>query len=268
VRSKRGKPIIALPSTAKGGTMSRIQPMLEAGSGIVTSRGDVHFVVTEYGVADLWGKSIRERATALIEIAHPDFRPELLSSAKAKRYVFSDQRAPRTHAPIEESSFCLRNGEVMRVRSLRMADEDVLKDLFYRLSSESTYQRFMTHKKRHPHEEMLDLVDVDYENSMALVVTREGDETSELIAMARYDLDPATHLGDVALVVLDAWQGKGVGTVLFRRLAELGRDRGVLGFTADVLLENGRMLAIFNKSGLRVETRLEAGVYSVKMRFE
>jgi acyl-CoA hydrolase/GNAT superfamily N-acetyltransferase len=267
-RSRRGKPIIALPSTAKSGTVSRIQPVLEAGSGIVTSRGDVHYVVTEYGVADLWGKSIRERATALIEIAHPDFRAELLSSAKARRYVFPDQRAARTGAPLEESSVRLRSGEIVRIRPLRMADEDVLKDLFYRLSSESTYQRFMTHKKRHPHEELLDLVDVDYENSMALVSTREGDEAPELIAMARYDLDPATRLGDVALVVLDAWQGKGVGTMIFRRLAELARDRGVLGFTADVLVQNGRMLAIFNKSGLRVETRLEGGVYSVKMRFE
>src|SRR5512140_2987331 len=81
-RSKGGRPIIALPSTAKRGTVSRISPCFEAGSGIVTSRGDVRYVVTEYGVADLWGRSIRERALALIAVAHPDFRAELLGAAK------------------------------------------------------------------------------------------------------------------------------------------------------------------------------------------
>jgi GNAT superfamily N-acetyltransferase len=267
-RSRRGKPIIALPSTARGGSLSRIQPILEAGAGVVTSRGDVHFVVTEYGVADLWGKNIRERATALIEIAHPDFRAELLSSAKARRYVFPDQRAPRAATPVEESTIRLTSGDSIRIRLLRMADETALKDLFYCLSNESIYQRFMNHKKRHPHEEMLDLVDVDCERNMALVATRDGNETPELIAMARYDVDPATQLADVALVVLDAWQGKGVGTALFRRLADVGRKRGVAGFTADVLVENGRMLAIFNKSGLRVESQLEGGAYRVRMTFE
>jgi GNAT superfamily N-acetyltransferase len=115
---------------------------------------------------------------------------------------------------------------------------------------------------------MLELVDVDSERNMALVATHDGNDTSELVAMARYDVDPATQLADVALVVLDAWQGKGIGTALFTRLAEVARKRGIVGFTADVLVENGRMLAIFNKSGLRVESRLEAGAYRVRMTFE
>jgi acyl-CoA hydrolase len=76
-RSKGGKPIIALPSTAKGGAISRIVAMLERGAGVVTSRGDVHFVVTEYGVADLYAKGLHERARALINIAHPNFRESL-----------------------------------------------------------------------------------------------------------------------------------------------------------------------------------------------
>jgi acyl-CoA hydrolase len=87
-RSKGGRPIIALPSTAKDGKISRIQPSLEAGAGVVTSRGDIHYVVTEHGVADLWGKNIRQRACALIEIAHPDFRPELINAAKKRHYIF------------------------------------------------------------------------------------------------------------------------------------------------------------------------------------
>ncbi|MCB1308800.1 MAG: acetyl-CoA hydrolase/transferase family protein [Leptospiraceae bacterium] len=81
-RSPGGKPIIALPSTAKGGSVSRIAPLLTPGAGVVTSRGDVHYVVTEFGVANLFGKNLRQRAEALINIAHPDFRAELRKEAR------------------------------------------------------------------------------------------------------------------------------------------------------------------------------------------
>ena len=76
-RSKGGKPIIAIPSTARNGEISRIVPYLAQGAGVTTSRGDVHYVVTEYGIADLYGKNIRQRAKELIDIAHPNFREEL-----------------------------------------------------------------------------------------------------------------------------------------------------------------------------------------------
>ncbi|MGA2135932.1 MAG: acetyl-CoA hydrolase/transferase C-terminal domain-containing protein [Bryobacteraceae bacterium] len=86
-RSKGGKPIIALPSTAKQGKVSRIVPVLDPGAGVVTSRGDVHYVVTEYGVAYLWGKTLRQRAEALISIADPRFRNELYDFAERAHYV-------------------------------------------------------------------------------------------------------------------------------------------------------------------------------------
>ena len=86
-RSRGGKPIIALPSTARDGKVSRIVDVLEPGSGVVTSRADVHFVVTEYGVANLYGKSLRERAQALVACAHPEFRDELQSAARKRRLL-------------------------------------------------------------------------------------------------------------------------------------------------------------------------------------
>lgn len=92
-RSKGGKPIIALASTAKGGAVSRIVAALKPGAGVVTSRGDVHYVVTEYGVAYLHGKSLRQRTEALIEIAHPDFREELLEAAR-KSGILDSRAAP------------------------------------------------------------------------------------------------------------------------------------------------------------------------------
>jgi 4-hydroxybutyrate CoA-transferase len=86
-RAKNGKPIIALPSTAQNGTVSRIVPTLAAGAGVVTSRGDVHYIVTEFGAAFLHGKTVRERARALIEIAHPSFREELERFARERNYL-------------------------------------------------------------------------------------------------------------------------------------------------------------------------------------
>ncbi|HSH68946.1 MAG TPA: acetyl-CoA hydrolase/transferase C-terminal domain-containing protein, partial [Deferrisomatales bacterium] len=94
MRSRGGKPIIALASTAKGGTVSKIVPRLEAGAGVVTTRGSVRYVVTEWGCADLQGRTIRERAMALISIAHPKFREDLLRAARELRFVYPDQVIP------------------------------------------------------------------------------------------------------------------------------------------------------------------------------
>jgi 4-hydroxybutyrate CoA-transferase len=85
--SKGGKPIIALPSTAKNGEMTRIVPFLKKGAGVVTTRGDVRYVVTEFGVAYLYGKNLQERTKALINIAHPKFRSDLIREAKARNLL-------------------------------------------------------------------------------------------------------------------------------------------------------------------------------------
>jgi RimJ/RimL family protein N-acetyltransferase len=154
------------------------------------------------------------------------------------------------------------------VRPVRLSDEEPLRDLFYRLSDESTYRRFMFCKRRHPHEEMQDLVQVDYERSMALVACAAEGDGLEIVAMTRYDVDPATRLADVAFVVRDAWQGQGLGTLLMRRMAAIARARGLLGFTADVLVANRPMLAVFEKSGLALDMRPGGKSYHVTARFE
>ncbi|HXG58067.1 MAG TPA: acetyl-CoA hydrolase/transferase C-terminal domain-containing protein, partial [Thermoanaerobaculia bacterium] len=88
--SPGGVPVIAIPSTAAGGRVSRIVRSIREGAGVVTTRGHVHWVVTEYGAVDLWGKSLRERADALISIAHPDFRAELRRSiAEVRHFVMA-----------------------------------------------------------------------------------------------------------------------------------------------------------------------------------
>jgi acyl-CoA hydrolase/GNAT superfamily N-acetyltransferase len=268
-RSRGGKAIIALSSTAKKGSVSRIQAAFEEGAGVVTSRGDVHFVVTEYGIADLWGKNIRQRALALIEIAHPDYRGELLAAAKHRSYVFADQVAPRGVYPWEESRHeRLPGGEEVLVRPVRITDERHLQELFYRLSDESTYRRFMAYKRVHSHEDMQRLVDLDSEQNMALVVCVPDAAGEDIVAMARYDVTLATNLADIAFVVRDEWQGKGIGTLLLTRMCEIARARGLSGFTADVLRTNRPMISVFQKSGLTLEVEALDETYHIVARLE
>ncbi len=101
-RSRGGKPIITLPSTAKNGTISRIVPMLDPGAGVVTSRGTVHYVVTEYGVAYLHGRTIRQRAEALIQIAHPQFRKELYEYCERTRWLVASKAEPSEYRVLAE----------------------------------------------------------------------------------------------------------------------------------------------------------------------
>ncbi|MEO8905732.1 MAG: GNAT family N-acetyltransferase [Polyangiaceae bacterium] len=266
-RSNGGKPIIALPSTARAGQISRIQGAFGEGAGVVTSRGDVHYVVTEYGVADLWGKSVRERALALIDIAHPDHRSELIAQAKQRHYVFQDQREPKFFSRARSETVTLPHGEVIHVRPLRVTDERVLQDLLYRLSDDSTYGRFLAHKACHPREEIAQLADFSDAENAALVAT-DNQDVEELLAIARYDVEPGTGFAEVALVVRDEWQGRGVGSALFARLVKLAKEQGLNGFSAAVLATNGRMLSLFKASGLRLSDRLESGVHQLAMHFD
>lgn len=263
-----GKPIIALRSTAKNGDVSRIVATLDRGAGVVTSRGDVRFVVTEYGIADLQGRSIRERVLSLSSIAHPDFRSELLAEAKARRYVFADQIVSPIRYPSElEKTVVTVKGPVL-IRPIRVTDEQKMKDLFYELSEDAKYKRWMTVMKRMPHRQMLQYLDVDYEQRMALVVETQPQEgESEIIGVARYHLDRATNFAEAAFLLHDGWQRLGLGTSLLSLLIEIARGKGIRGFTAEVLAENAAMLHVFHKSGLMVESSLSRGVYSLRMPF-
>ncbi|HEV8247996.1 MAG TPA: GNAT family N-acetyltransferase, partial [Polyangiaceae bacterium] len=266
-RSRGGKAIIALSSTAKSGDVSRIQAGFEQGAGVVTSRGDVRYVVTEYGIADLWGKSVRERALALIEIAHPRFKKELLSQAKERKYVFADQRAPRdVSGVLSESREPLTNGAEVVIRPVRLSDEEGLKRLLYELSPESTYQRFFEHKRIHSHRDLQKLLDADNDSAIGLLALSLAD--GELVAMSRYDVEPSTGLADVAFVVKDTWQHRGIGTLLLRKMAEVARSRGLSGLSADVLSSNAPMRALFTKCELPISTHRDGEVLHLEARFE
>jgi len=265
--SPGGKPIVAMPSTAKDGQVSRIVASLDPGAGVVTSRGDVQYVVTEYGVADLQGRSIRDRAIALVSIAHPSFRAELLEAGKERHYVFMDQITSELGYPRKyEKRLAIEGLPPLLMRPVRVTDEAKMSRLFYNLSDSTVYKRWHHRLKQLPHRDILRLLEVDYAQNMAVVIEAEpDDEESKLVGVGRYHTDPATNYAEAAFVIRDGWQGVGLGTALLHHLIDIARQNGIAGFTAEVLADNRAMQHLFHKSGLEIQSHLHGGVYSLTM---
>ncbi|MBN1946690.1 MAG: GNAT family N-acetyltransferase [Bradymonadales bacterium] len=270
-RAHGGKAIIAMPSTAQDESISRIVSSLSPGAGVVTTRGDVHYVVTEYGVAYLHGKTVQERALALISIAHPKFREELLREAIEARYVqqeFSEVEGHIVVGPKEMSTtHVFSDGTLMYFRPIHPTDVPRMKDLFYKLSEATIYYRFMSHMKRVPRKQIQNFVYVDHRNEVSIVGTLPEAYGEDIIAVGGYYLDPATNRAEVAFIVRDDWQNKGIGSFLLKNLINIARRNGIRGFTAEVLRDNKPMLSVIYKSGMHVASHLEEGVYHLDIDF-
>jgi len=264
-RSKGGRSLIVLPSLARDGTVSRIQAALPEGAAVVTSRGDVRYIVTEYGVADLWGKSVRERALALVAIAHPDHRQELLDSAKRRHWILPDQPVPKVPFEQRHWDHVLPDGAGVRLRAARQTDEAQLQALLYAMSPESAHQRYFGTRETHPRAEILALLETDPRSSCALVAEAVTD--ASLVAIARYDVDPTSGMGELGIVVGEGWQRRGLGTALVQRLVEVGQRNGVKGLRADVLVSNPGMLGVLRRVGLTDVPLPDSGCYEVQFLF-
>ncbi len=270
-RSEGGRAIITIPSTTQDGR-SRINARLSSGSGVVVSRATVHYVVTEYGVAYLHGKSVQDRTLALIAIAHPDHRERLLKDAIEAKFIrqdFVQVEGKFVVAPQEmmKTTYLLDDGTQFHFRPIHPTDEPLMRDLLYALSQETLYYRFMSHNQRFGQREIQNFVYVDHRKDVAIVGTLPEAHGDNMVAVGRYYLDERTNLAEVAFIVRDEWQNKGLGTFLFRHLITLAKASGIAGFTAEVLRDNKRMQAIFNHSGYKVQSVVEEGVYSFKIEF-
>ena len=267
-RSRGGKAIIVVPSTAKNGTISRIVPHLTEGAGVVVTRGDVHYVVSEYGVAYLHGKSVRERVLSLINIAHPKFRAGLIQAAKEHKYLYADQIVIDTERVIypEELEIyqTLNDGTELFFRPVKPTDEASLSEMLYSLSPTSLRTRYMSGTVTFPHKDVEQLTNIDYINNLAIVGTVPGVSGEEIVAIAQYFLDPKTQAAEVAFIVQDEWQQKGMGTLLLQYLCRVAKQRGIKTFYAKVLPTNKPMLAVFHNSGYKVNTEFDGDVYSIE----
>lgn len=270
--SRGGKAVIALPSTAQNGAISRIVTHLSQGAGVVTTRAGVHYVVTEYGVAYLHGKSIQERALALISIAHPKFRAQLLHDAIQAKYLsteLGDKEGKILIGPKElRTTRLIGDGHLLNFRPIHPTDEPRMRELFYSLSEATIYYRFMGYQKRVSRQQIQDFVYIDHRNDVTIVGTLPEAHGEEIVAVGSYYLDAKTNLAEVAFTVLDSWQNKGIGTFLLNYLIRIARRNGIRGFTAEVLRENKSMQAVINKCNCKIKSHFNGNVLSYQLDFE
>ena len=267
-RSAGGKPIICLASTDDDGA-SRIKPLLEAGDGVGIARSDAHYIVTEYGIAYLFGKSIRERAVALIEIAHPSCREELLAAAKRLGYIPREQfLASQAAYPVqEERRIQLKNGAEVLIRPARAADAAAMQGLFHRLSPDDVYSRFFKRMRTISFKELQTLCNVNHATEVAFVAVTGPRENEQVVGSGCYFLNSTTNLAEVAFMVAPEWQGVGLGTALQDRLQEYATSRGVRGFLAEILPRNARMLRLASRAPGVVTTARDEDAVHVTVMF-
>jgi acyl-CoA hydrolase len=249
--SKGGFSIIALPSTAQDGTVSRIVPHLSEGAGVATTRGDVNFVITEYGIAELQGKGIYQRVMELAQIAHPKFREELIEFAKKRHYIFADQLPPSSEDLLflegYKSTLKLANGKAVEFRPLLPSDEFAYRNFFYSLQEKTIYMRFFYKMKTFSHEMVQkQWAGVDYHENMSIIGLAQSGGHKEIMAIGSYAKDKGNR-AEVAFVVREDFQKMGIASYLLEVLEKVARENHYLGFSATVLSENKGMLRVFKK---------------------
>jgi acyl-CoA hydrolase len=271
--SKGGFSIIAMPSTACNGNVSRIVPYLSEGSGVATTRADVNFVVTEYGIAELQGKSIFQRVMELTQIAHPKFRDQLIQTAKGRHYIFADQLTPTQEDLLflegYKSTLKIKNGKTLHFRPLLPSDEFAYRNFFYSLQEVTIYYRFFYQMKLFSHEVIQkQWASVDYRKNMSMIGLVQRGGHQEIVAIGTYAQEDDSS-AEVAFVVREDFQGMGIASYLLEILEGIAKENDYKRFTATVLQDNQAMLSVFRKRYPEAKLKATGGnEIAVKMDFK
>lgn len=264
--SEGGRAIFALRSRNRNGE-SNILPSIADLQSPYSVFESVGTVVTEYGFAHLEGCSIRERAQALIDIAHPDDRAGLVEAARKRNIVYSNQifkaESVRLYPADIDVVHTFGDSVKVRFRPIRPSDEEEMRYLFYRFSNEAVYSRYLYTISSMPHSKMQEYVNVDWNQVMSIVGVVGEERKGRIVAEARYIRIPSSEFAEIVFVVDEKYQGMGIASFLYGMLIDLAQKCGIRGFVADVLFSNTAMMRVFEKFGLAVQTCLEGGVYSL-----
>ncbi len=208
---------------------------------------------------------------SLIAIAHPDFRPWLIEKAKEANLIYRDQAyIPGKRGEYPENLEIFRTtakGLPLFLRPVKISDEPMIKDLFYSLSDQSLNRRFMSLRKDMHHERLQEFVVIDYSREILILAYLKEDQEEKIVGMGQYFISESDHFAEVAFVTRDDYQGKGIGRELLSYLTYLAKREGLLGFTAEVLMENKPMLHLFETMGFDLQRQSDQGVYELKMSF-
>lgn len=252
--SKGGHPLIVLTSMSDDGQHSRIVAGFKPGSGVNTGRGDVHYVITEYGIARLRGRSIRERVLNMVEVAHPDYREKLLADAHhwgwiPKFYNIAPKHitdACEDHANSKSLSF---KGRRFTFRPLKASDTRSLQEFFYSHDKETISMRYGHVKDRMSNESAYKLTSIDQSVDLAFALFEENTQRQQIAAIARFYQDPSGQSAEVAFMVGENRRRLGLSRFLLGELACVAKNRGIKKFWASVLKRNKAMAALFISFG-------------------
>ncbi|HIJ58497.1 MAG TPA: GNAT family N-acetyltransferase [Deltaproteobacteria bacterium] len=269
--SKGGRTVFALPSRNLENKPNMVISV-EGYPNQFSNRESLDLVVTEYGVASMTGRTTRERALALIDIAHPDDRADLVSLAKEKHLLFPDQiyLSESGHLYPEELAceHIFKESLTVRFRAIKPSDVDEMRRLFYRFSDKAVYYRYFSPIKTMPHAKMQEYVNIDYSKTMSIVGLMGEPGEGRIIAEGRYVRLHNLLYADVAFVVDEDYQGKGIATFLFKMLVRIAKEKGMEGFKADVLATNKSMLKVFESAGDGpIQAVMDGGVYELTIPF-
>jgi len=269
--SRGGRTIFALPSRNLKG-QSNILLSVEEFPNQFTNRESLDLIITEYGIASMIGRTVRERAQVLIDIAHPEDRAELVREAKAANILYADQiylsDSGCLYPEKLASTHIFKSGLKVRFRAIKPSDEEEMRKLFYRFSDTAVYYRYFSPIRTMPHRKMQEYVNVDYQRIMSIVGTIDQSGTERIISEGRYVRHHNRPLADVAFVVDENCQGRGIASFLFEMLIRVAREQGIEGFTADVIADNKAMLKVFEKAPFPIRAVVESGIYNLTIPFD
>lgn len=270
--SKGGRSIICLRSTSPKRNKSNIVPVFGPNAAVIMNRGDANYVITEYGSAYLGGRSIRDRAMALIDIAHPDHRENLMKSASELGYVFPNQIYYRICSPEMRRRFrtnrIFKGGIRGHIRIIKSTDEEMLRDLFYNLSEKSVYFRYFSARRSMPQKNLQQYVNITEEEGLSLVVAIGSREDRKIIGEARYMINPGHAYPEVAFMVDENYRGRGIASALLNYLIDIARERNIKGFRTEVLMENRSMMRVFEKLPYEMRKTVDEGSVSLTFDFD
>jgi acetoin utilization deacetylase AcuC-like enzyme/acyl-CoA hydrolase/GNAT superfamily N-acetyltransferase len=268
--SKDGFTILALRSTTPDGKRSNIVSV-SLGRGVAFSRAEIDYVVTEYGVVNLCGLPVRERAIALISVAHPKFRHQLLEEAKKLKYVTDDQVIPPEAGCVYPHQYeftkVFRDGTEVRFRPLQPSDAHRLQKLFYSLSRDTIRQRYHGTIKTLTDAAAQRQAAIDYSKDMAIVGLVGPWRNPLIVGEGRYSYDPDNNMGEFDIVVREDYRGCGIGTFLANYLGRVAYARGLAGVYADVIPENAATMSLLRRAWPTAERSFDSGTCVFTFRF-
>ncbi len=268
--SRGGKTIFALPSRNSKGE-SNICLSVDDFPNHFGMKELVNIVVTEYGVANLMGCTLRERAQFLIDIAHPDDRLALVEAGKKAKILHPDQvyiAENDRRYPLEISSkYVFENKLEMRFRAIKPSDEAELRRLFYRFLDSDIYHPHFVNRKIISRAELKEYVNPNYQTVMSIVGVVGDAGRGKVVAEARYDKLPSKSFADVTIIVDSAYQNLGIASHLYGLLMKAARERGIEGFTTYVPAANEEKIKVFKKGSGSIKAELKEGIFQLQIPF-